>query len=81
MFYSKKEIYIQYATLYTSEINSKIERKNWTLIEHIREILTESGPPTYHWRDAIYTAIYIINQKWSEESSLISAVNLVWKTT
>ena len=61
-FCSNKGISRQYSTSITPQQNGVVERKNSTLIEAARTMLSESRLPMYFWAEAINTACYTQNR-------------------
>jgi len=51
-----------FSSAHTPEQNGVVERKNRTLIEAARSMLTESGLPTNFWAEAIATACHTQNR-------------------
>jgi hypothetical protein len=49
------------STTYTPQQNRVIERKNRTLIEMARTMLSEYKTPIRFWADAINTACHVVN--------------------
>ena len=54
---------------YTPQQNGMAERKNRTVVEVARCLLTQSGLPTIFWAEAIHTANYIRNRCFTETIS------------
>ena len=63
-----KGIEHNFSAPYTPQQNGVVERKNRTLAEMARTMLSENNIPGYFWGEAINTACYIINRA------------LIWKT-
>ena len=61
-FCSDKRISRQYSAPRTPQQNRVVERKNHTLIEAARTMLSESILPMYFWAKAVNTACYTQNQ-------------------
>ena len=61
-FCSEKGISRQYSAPRTPQQNGVVERKNRTLVEAARTMLSESKLPTYFWAEAVNTACYTQNR-------------------
>ena len=61
-FCSDKGISRQYSAPRTPQQNGVVERKNRTLIETTRTMLSESRLPMYFWADVVNTAFYTQNR-------------------
>ena len=61
-FCADKGISRQYSAPRTPQQNGVVERKNRTLIEAARTMLSESGLPMYFWAEAVNTACYTQNR-------------------
>ena len=61
-FCSDKGISRQYSAPRTPQQNGVVERKNRTLIEAARTMLSESRHPMYFWAEAVNTACYTQNR-------------------
>ena len=61
-FCSDKGISRQYSAPRTPQQNGVVERKNRTLIEAARTMLSESRIPMYFWVEAVSTACYTQNR-------------------
>ena len=61
-FCSDKGISRQYSAPRTPQENGVVERKNRTLIEVARTMLSESRLPMYFWAEAVNTACYTQNR-------------------
>lgn len=61
-FLKSKGIQQQYTAPFTPQQNGVAERKNRTLIEMARCLLTDSGLPKFLWAEAVNTANYIQNR-------------------
>ena len=57
-----KGISRQFSAPRTPQQNGVVERKNRTLIEAARTMLSESGLPMYFWAEAVNTACYTQNR-------------------
>ena len=55
-------------TVYSPEQNGISERKNRTLVEACRTMLTESGMSREYWDEAIMNANYSLNRVLSKDS-------------
>ena len=61
-FCTEKGISRQYSAPRTPQQNGVVERKNRTLVEAARTMLSESKLPTYFWAEAVNTACYTQNR-------------------
>ena len=61
-FYSDKGISREYSAPRTPQQNGVVEKKNRTLIESTRTMLSESRLPMYFWAEAVNTACYTQNR-------------------
>ena len=61
-FCTEKGISRQYSAPRTPQQNGVVERKNRTLVEAARTMLSESNLPTYFWAEAVNTACYTQNR-------------------
>ncbi|GJU43449.1 putative ribonuclease H-like domain-containing protein [Tanacetum coccineum] len=61
-FCEKKGILRQYSAARTPQQNGVAERRNMTLIEAARTMLTDSKLPTTFWAEAVNTACYVQNR-------------------
>jgi len=61
-FCEKLGIFYNFSTPRTPQQNCVVERKNRSLEELVRAILSESSLPKYFWADAISTACYVMNR-------------------
>ena len=61
-FCTDKGITRQFSAPRTPQQNGVVERKNRTLIEAARTMLSESGLPMYFWAEAVNTACYTQNR-------------------
>ena len=61
-FYSDKGISRKYSTPRTPQQNRVVERKNHTLIEAARTMLSESRLPMYYWAEAVNTVCFTQNR-------------------
>ncbi|GJV11880.1 ribonuclease H-like domain-containing protein [Tanacetum coccineum] len=55
-------IKIEFSVARTPQQNRVVERKNMTLIEATRTMLTDSLLPTVFWAEAVNTACYVLNR-------------------
>jgi transposase InsO family protein len=51
-----------YSTLYSPQQNDVIERHNQTVVGMARALLKQRGMPAVFWREAVVTAVYILNR-------------------
>lgn len=61
-FLKKEGIKFQCTVGYAPEQNGAAERKNRTLVEAVRTMLTDSGLPKTLWAEAVCTANYVFNR-------------------
>nr|GFC14799.1 ribonuclease H-like domain-containing protein [Tanacetum cinerariifolium] len=61
-FCGSKEIRWDYSNARTPQQNGVVERKNQTLIEAARTMLSDSLLPTIFWSEAVATACYVLNK-------------------
>lgn len=61
-FCTEKGISRQYSAPRTPQQNGVVERKNRTLVEAARTMISQSNLPTYFWAEAINTACYTQNR-------------------
>ena len=61
-FCADKRISRQYSAPRTPQYNGVVERKNCTLIEAARTMLSESKLPMYFWAEAVNTTCYTQNR-------------------
>ena len=52
----------QFTCRYTPQQNGVAERKNRTLVNIARALMTEKNKPLYYWAEAINTTNYILNR-------------------
>lgn len=55
-------IMAQYTTPYNPQQNSVAERKNRTLLNTVRSMMSSSGLPRFLWGEALKTATYLCNR-------------------
>ena len=58
----RKGIKIDYSIPHTPQLNGKAERLNRTIINKARALLYNSEVSLELWREAVYTATYLINR-------------------
>ncbi|KAI3813877.1 hypothetical protein L1987_18612 [Smallanthus sonchifolius] len=61
-FCTEKGIARQYSVARTPQPNDVAERKNRTLIEAARTMISESKQPLFFWAEAVNTVCYVLNQ-------------------
>lgn len=61
LFYEENGIKRQYTPTYYPQQNSVAKRKNWTVIEMGRNLLTSKGLPNTIWASAIGIFVYLLN--------------------
>jgi len=60
-FYEKLGIFHNFYAPRTPQQNEVVERKNMSLEELARTILSESSLPKYFWADVVSTTSYVMN--------------------
>ena len=61
-FCNEERIVHNFSSPRTPEQNRVVERKNRTLVEMARTMLSKNGLPRYFWAEAVNTSCYIINR-------------------
>ena len=61
-FCESKGIEHNFSAPHTPQQNGVVERKNRTLVEIARTMLSDSGLPKYFWAEAVNTACFILNR-------------------
>jgi len=61
-FFEKMRILHNFSALRTPQQNGVVERKNRSLEELARTMLSESSLPKYFWADAVSTSCYVMNR-------------------
>ena len=51
----------EFANIGTPSKNGVVERKNWTVVEMARTMLTSRNLPLTLWAEAVVTAVHILN--------------------
>lgn len=64
-YYKDQGIKRQLTTAYTPQQNGVAERRNWTLLNMVRCLLTEKSMPSYFWSEASRWACHVLNRYMS----------------
>ena len=61
-YYKSRGIQLEYTVRKTHELNGLAKRRNRTIMESVRSMLSHAKLPKSYWVKAMYMAVYLINR-------------------